>query len=130
MVEHQNPALTLLSAARTALGDQSPFPVDRRARAAATLTRAALEHEIDDWLNTLGRANGAGPHGPRTRWASKLVALRALDGTPASREATYAWNALSSACHHHAYDLSATVAEVSYLTALVEEIVSNRSSRT
>ncbi|MCE0539885.1 hypothetical protein LWF15_30755 [Kineosporia rhizophila] len=126
MAEPQNAALALLDAARTALGAQSPFPPDRRARAAAAMARTVLEGEIDRWLAALGRPYGAGPHGPGFRGASKLIALRALDGTPASRQVTYAWNALSRACHHHAYDLPASAAEVHHLVLIVEARVRAR----
>lgn len=129
MAEASGSTIVLIDAARAALGQDSPFPADRRARAAAALARTALEAEIDQRLELLGRVHHAGPHGRDTRWTSKLIALRVLDRSPAAVQAGYAWNALSSACHQHAYDLSASAAEVAYLVSLVEGLVNSSVPR-
>lgn|GEM_PF-1027371 len=88
--------------------DRDIYVVDRRrSRAAALLGRRALEELIaviplgDDV--DLGSAN----------MRSKLICLRELSTEPAvTAAATVAWAGLSNACHHHAYELTPTVAEV------------------
>jgi hypothetical protein len=45
--------------------------------------------------------------------------LRVLDESEFADAASVAWNGLSNACHHHAYELAPTVGEVRHLCRLV-----------
>lgn len=93
------------------------MPVARRARASAVLARAALEQIIDVRLARLeAELGGAGSVAASGR--VKLVCLRALGGPGAAR-AAWAWSALSSACHHHSYELAPSVGEIEGLVAEV-----------
>ena len=89
----------------------------RRSRAAALLGRRALEELIaviplgDDV--DLSHAN----------MRSKLICLRELCAEPeVAAAATVAWAGLSNACHHHAYELTPTVAEVQRLLDEVAKV--------
>ena len=87
-----------------------------QARAACLLTRQALEQVVDALLAE--RRLGCPAAGMRVR----LICLaQAYTGEP--REVAYraetAWRLLSSACHHHAYELSPSLGEA---LALVEEV--------
>ncbi len=88
-------------------------------RAAAWIARSALE----DVLRDLVRARGCDPHWANNR--SLLCCVEALyqdDAPDVAARAQYAWDALSEASHYHAYELSPTLAEVSGLIELVEEL--------
>ena len=88
-------------------------------RAAAWLTRSALE----DLLADLVRAKGLGTGRAQAR--SILGCIEVLYATEApelAAQAQYAWDRLSEACHYHAYELSPTHAEVQALVDLVSEI--------
>lgn len=50
---------------------------------------------------------------------SRLVTLRSLDTPERSDVATMAWNRLSNAGHHHAYELAPTIDEVRHLCGVV-----------
>ena len=52
----------------------------------------------------------------------QLICLGVLIDAQVGRDATYAWGALSGACHHHAYELAPNAAEVSYLLETVADI--------
>ena len=87
------------------------------ARLSAFLARQALE----DLVTQRCKALDAEMRG--TTAASKLVVLRALDDPEIAASATTAWNGLSSACHHHAYELSPTNDEVRHLCRLVADLL-------
>lgn len=84
---------------RVALGSRST-------RVAALLARGAFEEWLDEqcpWASAARR--------PSTK--SKLAVLDALDGEADTGErAKRIWHALSRICHHHAYELQASPAEV------------------
>lgn len=88
------------------------------ARAAAWLTRSALE----DIVRELVRAKGAEPGRASNR--SVLSCLEVLYGDQSDLvvDAQYAWDALSRAAHHHAYELAPTVAEVTDLMRRVNSL--------
>ena len=105
------PAVLLVNAERllngTLVTGQPP------ARLAAFLARQALELAITQ------RCVDLGADIPSATARSKLVVLRAL-GEPAGADAAItAWNGLSVACPHHAYELTPTVEEMRHLCRLV-----------
>jgi hypothetical protein len=58
----------------------------------------------------------------RASMRSKIILLRQLGDPVVGRKAQVAWAGLSNACHHHAYELQPTAAEVRSLLKLVAEI--------
>jgi hypothetical protein len=88
----------------------------RGPRTAAVLSRLAFE----DWLNEASTWLPAGQDRPTTN--SKLVVLSALRGVELGEDAKRVWHALSRACHHHAYELQPSVAEVKRLVAAVRQL--------
>jgi|tagenome__1003787_1003787.scaffolds.fasta_scaffold20612715_2 hypothetical protein len=101
-------------------GEQAVTP--RRIRIAAFLTRQALEAEIEAYCERL-----IAPMPFPIRMRSRLAVLHALDQTGFNRTAEYAWNALSRACHHHAYELSPTISELRHLHSKVEDLAAMRA---
>ena len=83
-------------------------------RIAAFLIRQALEAEIEAYCEQL-----IAPMPFPIRMRSRLAVLHALDQTGFNRTAEYAWNALSQACHHHAYELAPTISELRHLHSKV-----------
>lgn len=105
-----------LRAAHDALHGRTNLPARRRTRAAALFARTALEHVIDAALLTQG--HDLGDASTRVR----LICLRTRIDAEIGRTAEIAWGGLSSSCHHHAYELSPTWAEVQHLIGLVEHL--------
>ena len=100
----------LLSAAAGVCAGQQLLAERSQARAACLLTRQALEQVVDALLAE--RRLGCPAAGMRVR----LICLaQAYTGEP--REVAYraetAWRLLSSACHHHAYELSPSLGKPS-----------------
>lgn len=89
-------------------------------RIAAFLARHALEMALDQ----LWRAVEPGVENATRR--AQLICLSEYVNIELAQRVTYAWHGLSSACHHHAYDLPPVVSELSgWLTdvaALVDEM--------
>lgn len=87
----------------------------RSTRVAALLARSAFEEWLDGqcpWASVTRR--------PSTK--SKLAVLDALDGEADTGErAKRIWHALSRVCHHHAYELQPSPAEVRLLVAAVRQ---------
>jgi hypothetical protein len=101
-----------------------PQASPRRNRIAAFLIRQALEAEVGARCeHLLTRID----HPVRTR--SRLLVLHALDQSGGAAKMDYAWNALSRACHHHAYELAPTVSELRYLLEMVTRLVDVGASR-
>jgi hypothetical protein len=92
---------------RTALGNS--------ARLAAFLARQAVEDLIDARCALL-----CGVQVVVGTAKAKLAVLKSLDTTPAGGVLIGAWHHLTGFCHHHAYQLSPTVAEVRAQCAAVE----------
>lgn len=111
----------LLAHADRVLGRVDPVASPRRIRIAAFLIRQALECEVGDRCS--GLADGL-THPVRMR--TRLLVLRALDQSGAGA-AEYAWNALSDACHHHAYELAPTLSQLQHLHAVVADLVDSRA---
>ena len=54
--------------------------------------------------------------------AQLLVLPSYLRDQEAARDASYAWSALSRACHHHAYELPPTASELRSLITLTRHV--------
>lgn len=93
-------------------------------RAACWIGRAALEGVVDDLLVAYQR------DAPDATMRSKLTVLQvAYEQDPdVVMRAEYAWNRLSQACHHHAYELTPAGSEVRHLLDLVATLVGRVSS--
>ncbi|WP_202867710.1 hypothetical protein [Kribbella pittospori] len=91
-------------------------------RIAAFLIRQALEAEIEAYCEQL-----IAPMPFPVRMRSRLAVLHALDQTGFNRTAEYAWNALSRACHQHAYELSPTISELRHLYSKVADLAAIRA---
>ncbi len=99
----------LLEAARAALRGELALPPARVSRAAALLARTALEGIVDERLTHLG------PGLSECSMRVRLICLRTLVDADEGAKAAWAYGGLSSACHHHAYELAPTATEVEYL---------------
>lgn len=87
-----------------------------QARATCLLTRQAFERTVDDLLDARGLAC------PAASMRTRLITLgQAYSSDPEgiAYRASAAWSRLSSACHHHAYELSPSLSEAQ---ALVDEV--------
>jgi hypothetical protein len=89
----------------------------RSARTAALMARCAFE----DWLDALSKTWET-PSYQRPSTGSKLVVLRALRSDAIGEAAMRAWDGLSRACHHHAYELQPSVMEVRHLIGEVRKL--------
>ncbi|SFA84157.1 hypothetical protein SAMN05216266_101777 [Amycolatopsis marina] len=117
------PSDGLLDHAKDVLNGSIPVPGGHSARLAAVLARQALEDIVRD----LCGARGNRLEHP-VKMKSRLIVLSTFyDGWTAST-ACVAWNGLSNACHHHAFQLTPTVGEVLHLINLVVEL--NTASKT
>ena len=77
-------------------------------RAAALLTRQALEETLDAFWLSRNLPLGGVPTRPQ------LICLgHYLEDEAQVAALTHAWNALSRACHHHAYEVAPTAEELS-----------------
>jgi len=86
-------------------------------RAAAHLCRQALEETLDAYWKT--RAPGLELASMRAQLAALPTYLnRELAGSVA-----FTWGALSSACHHHTYELAPTAQELSLWAKTVERLM-------
>jgi hypothetical protein len=87
------------------------------ARASALLARQSLETAMDD----LWRKRA--PIVRQCSMAAQLLVLPSyLRDQDAARDASYAWSALSRACHHHAYELPPTASELRSLIELTRGV--------
>lgn len=87
-------------------------------RAAAILTRQALEVTLG-YLWT-ARAPGAEDAPMRAQLAALPVVLRDAD---LAGRVSYAWWALTRACHHHHYELPPTLGELETAARTVRDLV-------
>ena len=102
-----SPARELLTVARTLVDRASPGTAGLWPRAAALLTRQALEIALKTYWNfaALGTEEC-------TARAQLLCLGRYLSDEPFARQAHQTWAALSRACHHHPYELAPTREEL------------------
>ncbi len=91
-------------------------------RAASWIARASLETAVDDLLALKHR--GAPGAAMRSRLTILQVAFADDDATVPAR-AEYAWQGLSQACHHHAFELTPSASEVQHLIDLVGTLISD-----
>jgi hypothetical protein len=113
----------LLERAKEILDGGGTTPGPRRMRIAAFLIRQVLEEEVSAHCERL-----VGPMDHPVRMRSRLLVLHVLDQTGVAGKIEYAWNALSRACHHHAYELAPTVSELQHLLTVVTHLVDSRAS--
>jgi hypothetical protein len=84
-------------------------------RASALLARQALETALDAYWSARGIGLDACP----TR--SQLICLKEyFDDSEMAAAVRSCWATLSGVCHHHAYELAPTVAELTVLLDVVE----------
>lgn len=108
----------LLAHARAVLAGEHAVLNFQSARYAAFLARQALEETVRRWSHAEGMTD------PRIPMRSRLIGMRVLLGEPTGVVlATTAWQGLSHACHHHAYELAPTTAEVQHLIDCVGGLV-------
>ncbi|UGS36459.1 hypothetical protein [Capillimicrobium parvum] len=99
--------------------------------AAAVLTRQAIEETMSRWWKHVE------PDMNAANWNEKWLALPSYLGrSPVVGEAHYAWSVLSDACHHRAYEIGLTEAELRSLlikandfARLVSDRLANRQIR-
>lgn len=116
------PASQILEQARAILGHEHGFPVLHAPRAAALLTRQALEQVVVELCAELGTdLTGA-------NMRSRLIALRGLRGDAVADLAGLAWSGLSNCCHRHAYELNPTTSEVGHFIDQVTQLVTTAAT--
>lgn len=113
---------SLLDHANAVLTGQHHIPRNQAARAAAVLARQALEDTVR------GLCDGWGITDQRVTMRTKLIMMRHLGDSITADLAAAAWCGLSSACHHHAYELTPTPAEIQSLIDQVAKVAALRSS--
>lgn len=99
-------ARQILAAARITVTNPDAGLDDAWPRAAALLTRQALELAID------ARLVGRIPEVEGLSMRVRLACLLELADPAIAHEAAWLWGRLSTACHHHPYDLAPTGAEL------------------
>ena len=115
-------ARDLMRMARTVLGRVDPETAGVWPRASALLACRAVERTVE----RLWEQRALDLQGCPMR--VQLIFLRAyLGNADLAARAGHAWSALSRACHHHAYELAPTAAELRGWLAVVEELVERES---
>ena len=108
---------SLLDAAQQMLRPD-PYTAGMWPRGAALLTRQAIEQALDNlWMQ---RAAGVEKCSMRAQLLCLGHYLRPRDLTD---RVTYAWLGLSRACHHHAYELPPTAAELHVWMATAHNLI-------
>lgn len=108
----------LLAAARALVHRPDPASAGLWPRAAALAARRALEETLDRLWAV--RAPGL----QEASAAAQLACLPAHLGDAAlAGDTAFAWSALSSACHHHDYELTPTAEELETRFAVVERLI-------
>ena len=112
------PARELLAAVDQLLGHASPGTAGRWSRAAALLTRQALETALRFYWTKLA------PGVEECDFRAQFLCLgRYLGDEPLAQRAHVVWSGLSGACHHHVYDLAPTREELQAWRETVAEVV-------
>jgi hypothetical protein len=107
----------LLQAARRLLERPDARTVGLWPRAAAYLTRQALELLLDE----LWKKRAPGTEETSTR--AQLICLPSYVENNLSGRVSYTWNALSHACHHHSYELAPTATELRDSLEVAQELL-------
>jgi len=105
----------LLGLALAILDGEIPVPGGRAPRAAAVVARQALEEAI------AARCASVASLVQRPTTRCQLILLR-YDEPQIGKVAQIAWDGLSRACHHHAYELQPSDSEVRALIQLVAKV--------
>ena len=110
----------LLAAAQRLLARPDARTAGIWPRAAALLARQALEQGLDTYWR------GKGLKLDMLGTKPQLICLQAyFSDSEVARRASHAWSALTQACHHHPYELSASPAELqAWLTTVAETLES------
>jgi hypothetical protein len=108
----------VVTAARGLLRRRDPKTAGIWPRGAALLARQALEEALDAWWRR--RAPGLEQCSTRAQLLCLPDYLRRSD---LAEQIAYAWSGLSRACHHHAYELPPTAAELESWIGTVEVLV-------
>jgi hypothetical protein len=97
----------VLDEAERQLDEFDPHTSGTWPHAAAVLIRQSLESTLNGfWVNK-------SPEMAQTSWRDRWQCLPAyLGDKPQARAADFAWTALSSACHHRAYEVGLTQDEL------------------
>ena len=112
------PAREMLAAVDQLLGHASPGTAGRWSRAAALLTRQALETALRFYWTKLA------PGVEECDFRAQFLCLgRYLGDEPLAQRAHVVWSGLSSACHHHVYDLAPTREELQAWRETVQLVV-------
>jgi hypothetical protein len=91
-------------------------------RAAAFLTRQALEQALDE-------RRVQAPALSQVPTSAQLICLREyLDDPALAADLRHAWSALSTACHHHPYEMPPTAAELRQWIDTVSAFVRQESA--
>lgn len=114
----ETPARELLAVVDDLLKQASPDTAGLWPRAAALLTRQALESALTFYWTKL--APGVEACSAR---AQLLCLGRYLGDDQLAQRAHVAWSGLSGACHHHVYDLAPTREELQGWRETVLEVV-------
>ena len=110
----------LLNLARSIMRVQRADLVGTWPRSSAILGRQALEIALDQlWAQ-------AAPGVENASARAQLVCLPEYVDTELAGRVRYAWHALSTACHHHAYELPPIISELNGwlddVEALIDEV--------
>jgi hypothetical protein len=88
-------------------------------RAAAFLARQALEGALAQLWESSPATAGLS----RCTTRSQLACLPAVLDASTARQVAYVWAALTAACHHHAYELAPTAAELTGWFETLDELL-------
>lgn len=117
MTSVPNPS-ELLSLSRGLLSRSDPEMAGLWPRASALLARQALESALDSYWSARSLALA-----PCSTHAQLICLGEYLGDEELAARVRLAWSALSDACHHHAYELAPTAAELAGLLDVVEAFV-------
>jgi hypothetical protein len=92
-------------------------------RAAAFLARQALEAGLAQLWDSSPATAGLS----RCTTRSQLACLPDVLDAPTARRVAYVWAALTAACHHHAYELAPTAAELTSWFEALDELLARIS---
>ena len=112
------PPAVLIDQARALVHQPDAEVVGVWPRAAALLGRRALEEALDGlWAK---KSPGLADVSAR----AQLTCLPAfLNDASLASDVAYTWTVLSDACHHHAYEVGPTAAELEHRLDVVRELV-------
>jgi hypothetical protein len=116
-------ARELLGLSRTLLSRPDAATAGLWPRASALLARQALEATLDQYWIARGM-----PMDTRATLPKLICLAEFLGDADLAARVRSCWGALSDVCHHHAYELAPTVAELSVLLDVVDAFVTRIDS--